>query len=78
MKGRAAEKLGYTADTRDPSSLRVVFEDDGTEVEDEAYFQSAARETVFLLLRHSETWQPAAMDALKSGKLSSQSYYHKS
>lgn len=46
----------------------MAFEDDGTEVEDEAYFQSAPKETVFLLLRQSETWQPAAMDALKSGK----------
>lgn len=47
--------------------LRVVFENDGTEVEDDSYFQSAEKDTIFLLLRDDENWLPPGMDALKSG-----------
>lgn len=63
FKTRAAEKLGYEEYTR----VRVVLESDGTEVEDDCYFQSAEKDTVFLLLRDSECWQPPGLDAFKAG-----------
>ena len=64
FKLRAAEKLGY----KHYSNLKVVLEEDGTEVEDEAYFQSAEKDTVFLLLRDKESWLAPGIDALKSGE----------
>lgn len=64
FKRRGADKLGYQQFT----NLRVVLESDGTEVEDDAYFQSAEKDTVFLLLRDNETWLPPGIDALKSGE----------
>ena len=63
FKIRGAEKLGY----ENYRYLRVVFENDGTEVEDDSYFQSAEKDTIFLLLRDDENWLPPGMDALKSG-----------
>lgn len=65
FKSRGSEKLGF----EHYDNLKVVLESDGTEVEDDAYFQSAERDTVFLLLRNHEKWLPPGMDALKSGKL---------
>ncbi|OTF71944.1 DNA fragmentation factor CIDE-like protein [Euroglyphus maynei] len=62
FKIRGAEKLGY----ENYHYLRVVLENDGTEVEDDSYFQSAENDTVFLLLRDNEHWLPPGMDALKS------------
>lgn len=47
----------------------MVLDSDGTEVEDDAYFQSAEKDTVFLLLRDKEAWSPSGIDALKSGKI---------
>ena len=64
FKIRGAEKLGY----ENYQYLRVVFEQDGTEIEDDLYFQSTENDTVFLLLRDNENWSPPGMDALKSGK----------
>ena len=66
LKFRSAEKLSY--DQYNLSNLRVVLENDGTEVEDEQYFQSAERDTIFLLLRDDEQWLPPGFDALKTGK----------
>lgn len=63
FKVRGAEKLGYENYYR----LKAVLETDGTEVEDDSYFQSAENDTVFLLLRDNENWQPPGMDTLKSG-----------
>ena len=64
FKLRAAEKFGF----KHYSNLKVVLEEDGTEVEDEAYFQSAEKDTVFLLLRDKENWIAPGIDALKSGE----------
>lgn len=64
LKFRSAEKLSY--DQYNLSNLRVVLENDGTEVEDEQYFQSAERDTIFLLLRDDEQWLPPGFDALKT------------
>lgn len=63
FKLRGAEKLGF----ENYSNLRVVLENDGTEVEDDSYFQAADKDTVFLLLRDNESWSPPGIDTLKSG-----------
>lgn len=61
---KGALKLGY----EHFRNLRIVLEVDGTEVEDDSYFQSATSDTIFLLLRDNETWLPPGIDALRSGK----------
>ncbi|XP_022254676.1 uncharacterized protein LOC106470363 [Limulus polyphemus] len=56
------EKLGYPPHTQ----LRVVLECDGTEVEDETYFQTVDKDTVFLLLRPNEHWLPPSVETLRA------------
>ena len=63
IKIRGAEKLGYD----DVSELRLVLESDGTEVEDDSYFQTAEKDTIFLLLKPDEHWLPRSVEALRSG-----------
>lgn len=67
LKLRAAEKLAYDTNSN-ISELRVVLEEDGTEIEDDSYFQTAEQDTVFLLLRASEKWSSPGVEALKAGK----------
>ncbi|KAH8041967.1 hypothetical protein HPB51_019708 [Rhipicephalus microplus] len=59
---RGAAKLGYN----NPFDLKVVLEEDGTEVEDENYFQRAERDTVFLMLQPNEKWLPPGVEALRA------------
>ena len=66
LKLRGAEKLGY--ENANISELRIILEDDGTEIEDDSYFQTAEQDTIFLLLRESEKWLPPGVEALKAGK----------
>lgn len=66
LKLRGAEKLAY--ENANISELRVVLEEDGTEIEDDSYFQTAEQDTVFLLLRASEKWLPPGIEALKAGE----------
>lgn len=65
---KGAEKLSY--ENSNISELRVVLEHDGTEIEDDSYFQTAEQDTIFLLLRASEKWLPPGVDALKAGTFS--------
>lgn len=67
FKVRGAEKLGYD----NVSDLKVVLESDGTEVEDDSYFQTAEKDTIFLLLKSSERWLPPGVEALKAGNYQS-------
>ena len=60
---RGAEKLGYTDNVSD---LKVVLEADGTEVEDDGYFQTAEKDSIFILLRPEEKWLPLGVEALKT------------
>ena len=46
-------KLGYDFEAR----LTLVLQEDGTEVDDEDYFQCLDSGTVFLLLREGEKWK---------------------
>ena len=66
FKVRSAEKLGYD----NVSELKVVLESDGTEVEDDTYFQTAEKDTIFLLLKSGERWLPPGVEALKAGNYS--------
>ncbi|XP_072306279.1 DNA fragmentation factor subunit alpha isoform X2 [Eucyclogobius newberryi] len=52
IKGR--ESLGFSAS----SSVTVVLEEDGTIVEDQAYFLCLPLNTKFMLLAEKETWSP--------------------
>lgn len=54
LKKRGGESLGFTPD----SSVTVVLEDDGTIVEDQAYFLCLPLNTKFMLLAEKETWSP--------------------
>ncbi|CAN7986128.1 unnamed protein product, partial [Ixodes hexagonus] len=57
-----AAKLGYS----NPYDLKIVLEVDGTEVEDENYFQRTERDTVFLMLQPNEKWLPPGVEALRA------------
>lgn len=50
----ASEFLGFSSD----ATVSVVLEDDGTIVEDEAYFLCLPLNTKFMLLHEKETWAP--------------------
>ncbi|XP_023235825.1 uncharacterized protein LOC111635172 isoform X2 [Centruroides sculpturatus] len=62
LRERGGEKLGYSVWTE----LRIVLENDGTEVEDENYFQTMDRDTIFLLLCPGERWLPPGVEALRA------------
>ncbi|RWS01349.1 uncharacterized protein B4U79_13342, partial [Dinothrombium tinctorium] len=64
LKLRAAEKLGY--EIKDISEFKIVLESDGTEIEEEEYFQASDKDTIFLLLRSNERWLPHGVEALKA------------
>ena len=68
LKLKGSEKLGYDS-SENVSALRIVLESDGTEVEDDGYFQTAEKDTIFILLKSNETWLPLGVDALKSALL---------
>ncbi|KAM9350346.1 DNA fragmentation factor subunit alpha [Symphorus nematophorus] len=55
LKVKGGEFLGFSPS--DP--VTVVLEDDGTIVEDEAYFLCLPLNTKFMLLHEKETWSPA-------------------
>ncbi|TSP79485.1 DNA fragmentation factor subunit alpha [Bagarius yarrelli] len=55
LKVKGREALGYDADT----SVSVVLDDDGTVVEDEAYFLCLPPHTKFMFLQDKEMWTPA-------------------
>lgn len=63
LRTKGAAKLGYN----NPFDLKIVLETDGTEVEDENYFQRAERDTVFLMLQPNEKWLPPGVEALRAG-----------
>ena len=48
------EKLSYLAE----QAVIVVLEEDGTEIDDEEYFQSLADNTLLMLLHHQDLWSP--------------------
>ncbi|CAN7987425.1 unnamed protein product [Ixodes pacificus] len=62
LRTKGAAKLGYSKS----SDLKIVLEIDGTEVEDDNYFQHAERDTVFLMLQPSEKWLPPGVEALRA------------
>ncbi|XP_046895471.1 DNA fragmentation factor subunit alpha [Hypomesus transpacificus] len=53
LKIKGCESLGF-----DPDAVSVVLEDDGTIVEDEAYFLCLPPNTKFMLLHQREIWAP--------------------
>ncbi|KAM9444863.1 DNA fragmentation factor subunit alpha [Clarias gariepinus] len=55
LKVKGRETLGYSASR----SVSVVLDDDGTIVEDDAYFLCLPPNTKFMLLQDKETWKPA-------------------
>lgn len=54
LKKKGGESLGFSPS----SSVTVVLEDDGTIVEDQAYFLCLPLNTKFMLLAEKETWSP--------------------
>lgn len=62
LKERGGDKLGYG----NVPDLRVVLECDGTEIEDDSYFGTIDRDTVFLILRPGERWLPTGVEALRA------------
>ncbi|XP_062397680.1 DNA fragmentation factor subunit alpha [Sardina pilchardus] len=54
LKVKGGETLGFSSDT----SVSVVLEDDGTIVEDDAYFLCLPVNTKFMLLHEKESWAP--------------------
>ncbi|XP_076320442.1 DNA fragmentation factor subunit alpha-like [Tachypleus tridentatus] len=64
LRKKGAEKLGYQLHP----PLKVVLESDGTEVDDENYFQTINKDTVFILLRENEQWNPSGVEILRTGQ----------
>ncbi|KAI2649661.1 DNA fragmentation factor subunit alpha [Labeo rohita] len=58
LKIKGIETLGFTSSP----SVSVVLEDDGTIVEDEAYFLCLPANTKFMLLRANEIWMHSQAD----------------
>ncbi|XP_020785530.2 DNA fragmentation factor subunit alpha [Boleophthalmus pectinirostris] len=54
LKIKGGESLGFSPS----SSVKVVLEEDGTIVEDQAYFLCLPLNTKFMLLAEKETWSP--------------------
>jgi hypothetical protein len=50
----AKEKLNYPTD----KSVYVVLEEDGTEVDEEEYFQTLPENTLLMLLHVGDKWSP--------------------
>lgn len=46
----------------------MVLEADGTEIEDDQYFQTMTHDTIFILLKDQEKWLPPGVEEIKSGK----------
>lgn len=65
LKLKGAEKLNL--EKCNISELRVLLEADGTEIEDDGYFQTAGQDTVFLLVGSCEKWMPPGVEALNAG-----------
>jgi len=51
---RGKEKLNYPSD----KSVYVVLDEDGTEVDEEEYFQTLPENTVLILLHSGDKWSP--------------------
>lgn len=60
-----SSRLGFPA-----TDVKIVLESDGTEVEDDIYFQTIDRDTIFLILCPGERWLPPGVEALRAGKSS--------
>jgi len=56
LVGRGKEKLGYTANTE----VYAVLEEDGTEVDEDDYFQTLPNNTTLMLLYVGDRWSPFA------------------
>ncbi|PRD27216.1 UNVERIFIED_CONTAM: Cell death activator CIDE-3 [Trichonephila clavipes] len=50
------------------ADVKIVLESDGTEVEDDIYFQTIDKDTIFLILCPGERWLPPGVEALRAGK----------
>lgn len=55
-------------------SVRLVLENDGTQIEDPEYFKTLPNNTTVLLLRNDEYWYPAGVDAIKTGNLNTETH----
>ena len=54
LKQKAMEKFGCA----DDQEVYLVLEEDGTELEDEEYFQTLPDNTRLMLLLHPDIWSP--------------------
>ena len=53
LRQKAMEKFGYADE-----DVYLVLEEDGTELDDEEYFQSLPDNTRLMLLLHQDIWSP--------------------
>ncbi|GBM99053.1 hypothetical protein AVEN_161258-1 [Araneus ventricosus] len=61
LRERGASRLGLPG-----ADVKIVLESDGTEVEDDIYFQTIDRDTIFLILCPGERWLPPGVEALRA------------
>ena len=54
LRQKAMEKLGYEGG----QEVYLVLEEDGTELDDEEYFQSLPDNSRLMLLLHQDIWSP--------------------
>lgn len=54
LREKAMEKFGYA----DDQEVYLVLEEDGTELDDEEYFQSLPDNSRLMLLLHHDIWSP--------------------
>ncbi|GFY71349.1 uncharacterized protein TNIN_459231 [Trichonephila inaurata madagascariensis] len=61
LRERGASRLGLPG-----ADVKIVLESDGTEVEDDIYFQTIDKDTIFLILCPGERWLPPGVEALRA------------
>ncbi|XP_071034029.1 uncharacterized protein [Parasteatoda tepidariorum] len=61
LRERGSSRLGLPG-----VDVKLVLESDGTEVEDDIYFQTIDRDTIFILLCPGERWLPPGLEALRA------------
>ena len=58
LKEKAAAKFGIEP----TSKLRIVLEEDGTEIEDEDYFATLPGQTAFVVLKQGQFWNGCMLE----------------
>ena len=71
LRQKSAEKLFAGKEEK----IRIVLEEDGTEITDETYFETLPAQTAFVVLKKGEFWDGCKYDLLISIDMRSNSFF---